>query len=455
MITGLAMTACDPILDEELTGTVSIGGSAEVGQTLMANTANLNGSGTISYQWKRGAGGTTADIGIDSDTYDVEPADTGSTITVTVTRTGYYGSKTSDPTDPVADNRSELTGTDLRLPYYYPGTGKTYNGFAGTEGTLTNSVGGVTITYPAEKTFSADGFFTLEGSIDNPSCYNYAFVIVTKDSDPNNLKTTYLVRNDFKQRIWLRFGSGDYTITISGLGVVVNPNLDGEGDLVEFTYAPKFISLISNVTNTRNEGDMRFIYPSYVVQSDAPTVTRLAAELTSGLTDDADKVKAIHDYIILNTVYDITSTEDGMRKKQDAVTVLGKRYNYDTRYTGGHFLAVCEGYSNTFAALARAVGIETRYMSSDSMNHGWCNVKINGVWKFIDVTWDDPFPFGGTKIADMGPDYISYRFFLLDSLYGDNDGGKDSHTGWEVRNERSLINTSTLPRQRGVPDGWY
>ena len=77
-----------------LTGTVSIRGSAEVGQTLTANTANLDGSGTISYQWKRGS----TDIGTNSDTYTVQSADEGSSITVTVTRSGYSGSVTSVPT---------------------------------------------------------------------------------------------------------------------------------------------------------------------------------------------------------------------------------------------------------------------------------------------------------------------------------------------------------------------
>ena len=36
-----------------LTGTVSITGTAQIGQTLTANTGSLGGSGTITYQWKR------------------------------------------------------------------------------------------------------------------------------------------------------------------------------------------------------------------------------------------------------------------------------------------------------------------------------------------------------------------------------------------------------------------
>ncbi|GBU28068.1 leucine-rich repeat [Treponema sp. R8-4-B8] len=77
-----------------LTGTVIITGYAEAGQILTANTDSLKGSGTISYQWKRGS----TNIGTNSNSYEVQTADIGSTITVTVTRSGYSGSVTSPPT---------------------------------------------------------------------------------------------------------------------------------------------------------------------------------------------------------------------------------------------------------------------------------------------------------------------------------------------------------------------
>jgi hypothetical protein len=78
-----------------LTGTVSISGVPVVGQTLTANTGALDGSGTISYQWRRGG---TNISGANSSTYVLVAADAGSTITVTVTRSGYTSSVTSSPT---------------------------------------------------------------------------------------------------------------------------------------------------------------------------------------------------------------------------------------------------------------------------------------------------------------------------------------------------------------------
>jgi len=112
-VIGFSMTACgggggggggDPAL----TGTVSISGTAEAGQTLTAVTTALEGTGTITYQWKRGS----AVVGTNSGTYQVQAADVGSTITVTVTRAGYTGSVTSEPTNVVTDpSLPALTGT--------------------------------------------------------------------------------------------------------------------------------------------------------------------------------------------------------------------------------------------------------------------------------------------------------------------------------------------------------
>jgi hypothetical protein len=97
-----------------LTGTVSISGTAQVGQTLTANTGNLGGSGTISYQWNRGG---TAISGAKGSTYTIQSADEGSTITVTVTRFGYSGNVTSAPTATVALPLESITGLANKLAW--------------------------------------------------------------------------------------------------------------------------------------------------------------------------------------------------------------------------------------------------------------------------------------------------------------------------------------------------
>jgi hypothetical protein len=92
-----------------LTGTVTVTGTAKVGQTLTANTGGLGGTGTVSYQWLRG---DAVPVGTNQGSYVPVSADAGSTIKVRVTRSGYSGFVESASTGPVAPaDPPPLTGT--------------------------------------------------------------------------------------------------------------------------------------------------------------------------------------------------------------------------------------------------------------------------------------------------------------------------------------------------------
>ena len=155
-----------------LTGTVSISGTAQVGQTLTAITTNLGGSGLITFQWQR-SGNV---IGSNNSTYTVQPTDIDSTISVTVTRSDNSGSITSNPTAPVVSlttvtfnnvtaNGSETqTTTQLTLTFSQAITGLTANditlsGISGVQkGFLSNS--GSTYTLPISG-FSVGGTLSV------------------------------------------------------------------------------------------------------------------------------------------------------------------------------------------------------------------------------------------------------------------------------------------------------
>jgi len=106
LVLGLAFVACEMLNgDDELTngdnrlpalgGSVTITGTAIVGRELSVNIDNLGGTGTVTYQWRRGTAGIVIGTG---PTYVIQNADVNSTITVTVTRAGFSGYVTSPPT---------------------------------------------------------------------------------------------------------------------------------------------------------------------------------------------------------------------------------------------------------------------------------------------------------------------------------------------------------------------
>ncbi|MCL2443328.1 MAG: hypothetical protein FWD13_07670 [Treponema sp.] len=110
VIIGFVFISCPESGPPALSGSVNITGTAHVGQTLTADTSNLGGSGIISFQWMR-SGNTV--IGTNNNTYIVQTADLGYTITVTVTRSDNAGSVTSEPTA-IIDNQN-LVETDFLI----------------------------------------------------------------------------------------------------------------------------------------------------------------------------------------------------------------------------------------------------------------------------------------------------------------------------------------------------
>ena len=93
-----------------------------------------------------------------------------------------------------------------------------------------------------------------------------------------------------------------------------------------------------------------------------------------------DKVKALHDYLILNTVYDRAAEGDLSMSPHFANQIIFEGYG------------VCDGYSEAFKILMNAAGIECKVIYGDTPYglHAWNQVKIDGVWYNMDVTWDDP-----------------------------------------------------------------
>ena len=89
---------------DPLKGSVTITGTAQVGQELAVNTSGLLGKGTIRYQWNRGSAQTGLFVPIllaIFETYTPTADDEGKYLAVTVTRSGYSGSITSNSVGPV------------------------------------------------------------------------------------------------------------------------------------------------------------------------------------------------------------------------------------------------------------------------------------------------------------------------------------------------------------------
>ncbi len=188
------------------------------------------------------------------------------------------------------------------------------------------------------------------------------------------------------------------------------------GDAVTFTGAKDFTSSDDDVVTVTKDGRVDAVGPgtavvgmiyagfpsSYkfkVTLTGRPAYDKklktLAKKLAKGCGSDAEKVKAVHDYLVKNTAYDYSNYKAGTIPEDD-YTAAGLLKNKT---------AVCEGYAKAFLASMKVLGIPCKMVSGkvDGENHAWNLVKIGKKWYHIDVTWDDPVP---DRKGQIGYDYF-------------------------------------------------
>ena len=208
-------------------------------------------------------------------------------------------------------------------------------------------------------------------------------------------------------RIDVRFQSpdpdGGYTTTfkytVQDLSAPIESHAfvaPGEYQLVAFVYL--------------SDGESYAGFETFEVPEDGihPTRAEKVAELVAELSvpgDDWQTALNLHDWLISNAYYDSSYTYYG------AEDVLFRGYG------------VCVAYSKAYQFMLTEAGITSVRVSSRS--HAWNRVMLNGVWCYIDTTWDDPT--GGPQQAVSGFERWDYFGLNEELLYGCFDDANGTH----------------------------
>jgi len=165
-------------------------------------------------------------------------------------------------------------------------------------------------------------------------------------------------------------------------------------DLADIANDEETLSLLNNfvhpynsfktISFTYNEnGEFSLIIEHIYTQTEISelnyVINAKLTELTTENMTNEEKIRKIHDYIINNTKYDSLKTEnihDDTYKSNTAYGVLIQGYG------------ICSGYADTMSLFLNELGIENYKISNDT--HIWNLVHINGLWRHLDATWDDP-----------------------------------------------------------------
>ncbi len=131
-------------------------------------------------------------------------------------------------------------------------------------------------------------------------------------------------------------------------------------------------------------------------QTVAPSVKRLASQITDGIRTDSLKVRAIYEWVTDNIAYDIDLFNEMNIKTAEEYAAVQKSEKVIQRKKG-----VCMGYTNLFQDLCIASGIKaysvpgycksidprTNAMIFSPERHSWNAVRINNRWYLCDPTW--------------------------------------------------------------------
>lgn len=149
----------------------------------------------------------------------------------------------------------------------------------------------------------------------------------------------------------------------------------------------------AGVVNYEYEPRDDAIYVEYddrdrITESRAKVSEIVAEIITDGMTD-SQKVTSINEYIVDHVEYDYEALTH-LRKEKDI-----EGYEYAWLLSGGVLdgTVVCMGYSQYFLALADAAGLDAVIVNGDVYSgglHAWNKVNVDGQWKAVDVTWNDP-----------------------------------------------------------------
>lgn len=144
-----------------------------------------------------------------------------------------------------------------------------------------------------------------------------------------------------------------------------------------------------------------YIKPKEEIIAHQDIVRKIKLEITDKIIkpemSDYEKEKAIHDFIINNTIYDVRYFDKDKQTPPEFHTVYGVLVEG---------VAVCEGYAKTMKYLLDEAGVESIIISgiAKDENHAWNLVKLDNDYYHIDSTWDDP-------VMEDGSNIIKYDYF--------------------------------------------
>lgn len=166
-------------------------------------------------------------------------------------------------------------------------------------------------------------------------------------------------------------------------------------------------------------------------------VKRIASDIFTTTMSDFDKIKAVNDYIVLNTTYSTNTTAS----PHAAYAILKEGQG------------VCQAYALLAYRLLQEAKIEAYYVTGEVgvEGHAWNLVKLDNEWYHLDTTWNDPV--FNASAGDMS-DFLRYKYFLISDTTIKKDH-KIDNKNYPVASSEKYVPLSSIENPVIVDSQWY
>ena len=237
---------------------------------------------------------------------------------------------------------------------------------------------------------------------------NYGYVKI-------NENTTLKNKNDVKNMIYTYLDAGwnEYTVKCDA------DYLDCTNDIKEIVQNNTYLTDLSNFVHPFNtfdkinttfaaSGKVKLKKEPRYSDSQIDTLNKKVDEIYKENYDSSknvsENIKIFHDYIVNHTKYDQSNTT--------GLSNVGSSSAYGVLIDG---IGICSGYSDAMQLFLEKMNVKNYRISSST--HEWNLVYVEGAWRHLDLTWDDP-------IMSDGSDALKEDYFLVDTntLLSKDDG---------------------------------
>lgn len=230
-----------------------------------------------------------------------------------------------------------------------------------------------------------------------------------------NENTTLKNKDDVKNMIYTYLDAGwnEYTVKCDA------DYLDCTNDIKEIVQNNTYLTDLSNFVHPFNtfdkinttfaaSGKVKLKKEPRYSDSQIDTLNKKIDEIYKENYDSSknvsENIKIFHDYIVNHTKYDQSNTT--------GLSNVSSSSAYGVLIDG---IGICSGYSDAMQLFLEKMNVKNYRISSST--HEWNLVYVEGAWRHLDLTWDDP-------IMSDGSDALKEDYFLIDTntLLSKDDG---------------------------------